>query len=52
MCPSAIRFSRICREVGFTSNETRSWTRRPLTISAAIAKSRYPGLADEPTYAW
>ena len=35
-----------------TSNDTWSWLWRPATIPAAIAKSRRPGLADEPITTW
>ena len=30
----------LCRDVGLTSNDTRSFTRRPCTIIAETAKSR------------
>jgi len=33
---------------GVTSKETRPWILRFFTISAAIAKSRYPGFAEDP----
>jgi hypothetical protein len=36
------------RDVGLKSNETPSCVWRPLTIRAAIMKSRNPGLPDEP----
>jgi hypothetical protein len=50
--PPSMRVSSICREVAFTSNETPAATWRPATMSAGTAKSRRPGLAEEPTYAW
>jgi len=48
VAPIRVRSCRICREVGFTSNDTAGSVCRPLTIAAAIAKSRRPGLAEEP----
>ena len=52
MAPISARFWRIWREVGLTSKETRWWAIFPFTISAGTQKSRRPGLAEEPMYAW
>ena len=46
--PSLISICSTCRDVGFTSKETPGGTVRPRTISAAMAKSLHPGLAEEP----
>jgi hypothetical protein len=50
--PVAGQFASVWREDGLMSKETWSWACLPLTISAAIAKSRSPGLADEPITIW
>ena len=50
--PIAVRSARICREVGLTSIDTCGWAWRPPVIAASTAKSRSPGLADEPTTTW
>lgn len=44
--------SRSRRDVGLTSKLTVGGVCLPRTIAAAMAKSRYPGLADEPMYPW
>src|SRR5437762_4995345 len=52
VAPILVRSARICREVGLTSSETAGCVWRPATIAATIAKSRSPGLAEEPTTTW
>ncbi len=52
VAPIRVRSTRICRDVGFTSSDTRGSTWRPFTMAATDAKSRSPGFADEPTTTW
>ncbi len=46
--PSSVSTRSDRREVGLMSSETREGTVCPRRISAGTAKSRQPGLADEP----
>ena len=50
--PQRVRSARIGREVGLTSKLTPWWVWRPSTMRAAMAKSRRPGLAEEPMTTW
>lgn len=52
VAPIFVRSCRISREVGLTSKLTVSLVWRCATIAAAMAKSRRPGLAEEPITTW
>ena len=50
--PPFVRSSRISRDEGLMSSDTRSLVCLSRRISATTAKSRSPGFADDPTTTW
>lgn len=52
VAPIRVRSSKISRDDGLTSTLTESFVWRPSSIAATTAKSRSPGLAEEPITTW